>query len=298
MHQQEVFFKPVFEKNGSVTKTADELDVVSLIGNFLGFISRFKRILLSFAITGLLLGIYFYLSSPKQSSSKMILHSAVLTNQEEIEIIDDWNQLLSKHQLNVLAGVLNCREGVLKKLTSISAEEVQKVYSQNNPNGFIVNVKVKDTSILDELQKGIVYGLDNSPYVSEKLAAKRIKYNELIESVNQEIQKLNSTKQTVDDIISSKNPGSTPLLIDISRLNAEWIDLNEKLLNYQEELKFMRGVYVLENFNKGKLSRSLLKPLFFGLAAGCFLGYLLSLVLSVREKIKTFKKRVAAHYPE
>src|SRR6185295_7764394 len=49
----------------------------------------------------------------------------------------------------------------------------QKLYVQDNPHGFIVQVIVKDTSILDNLQQGIVYGLENTEYVKERLITKR-----------------------------------------------------------------------------------------------------------------------------
>ena len=279
-------------RNGNGNHHPDELDVINLIQKALSFFNRFKTILLSSFIAGLAIGLYFYFSSPKQYSTRLIVHSMFLSNQEEIEIIDNWKKLLAGEK-SQLANVLNCRKEVVEKLGRISAEEILKVYASNNPNGFIINVSVRDTSILDELQRGIVYGLNNSPYVKEKIAIHQARDNELIKKTSDEIAKLNATKTTIDSLIRSGH--ATPMMLDISRINAEWIDLNEKMFAYQEDLKFTTGLQVLENFNRGKLTRTgLLKFTFLGMAAGLFIGYLISLLLYVQTKMKAARLTTAS----
>jgi hypothetical protein len=183
---------------------------------------------------------------------------------------------------------MGCDVKVIEKLSNISAEEILKTYAVNNPNGFIINVTVKDNSILDQLQKGIVYGLNNSPYVKDKIETKKARDRELIKKTTDEIAKLNVTKQIIDSLIQTNQRNTSSFILDISRISAQTIELNEKLFNYQEDLKFLTGIQVLENFNKGKLSRNgLLKLSFLGMASGLFIGYLVSLFLFVRIKLKT-----------
>ncbi|MGZ3951829.1 MAG: hypothetical protein ACXVBZ_10555, partial [Flavisolibacter sp.] len=68
---------------------------------------------------------------------------------------------------------------------------------------------------------------------------------------------------------------------------AEWIDLNEKMLGYQEDLKFLSAVQVLENFSRGALTRKgLVKLTLLGLATGAFVGYIISLLVYVTRRIK------------
>jgi len=284
--------KTSITRNGNGNHHPDELDVINLIQKALSFFNRFKIILLSSFIAGLAIGLYFYFSSPRQYSTRLIVHSMFLSNQEEIEIIDNWKKLLAGEK-SQLANTLNCTKEAVKKLSKISAEEILKVYASNNPNGFIINVSVTDTSILDELQRGIVYGLNNSPYVKEKIAIHQARDNELIKKTSDEIAKLNVTKTTIDSLIRSSH--ATPMMLDISRINAEWIDLNEKIFAYQEDLKFTTGLQVLENFNRGKLTRTgLLKFTFLGLATGLFIGYLISLLLYVQTKMKAARLTTAS----
>lgn len=286
MQYENAYLKPI-AKNGTNKTKSDELDVIVLIQKALSFFDRFKIILLSFPIAGLAIGLYFYLNSPKQYPTRLIVHSRFLSNQEEIEIIDNWKEMLSKRGKNELAAVMNCNAGVIEKLNNISAEEILKVYASDNPNGFIIKVSVTDTSVLDDLQKGIVHGLNNGLYVREKLAIRKARDNDLIKRTTEEIEKLNASKALVDRLMQTTSKNTAPVMIDISRSSAEMIDLNEKLLSYQEDLKFLTGVQVLENFSKGKLERhGLLKFPFLGAATGLFIGYLISLLLFVRQKMK------------
>lgn len=286
MQYENTYLKPIV-KNRVNKIYPDELDVIVLIQKGLSFFDRFKIILLSFSIAGLASGLYFYFNSPRQYSTRLIVHSMFLSNQEEIKIIDNWKTLLSKEGRNQLAGVMNCNARVVEKLSNISAEEILKVYASNNPNGFIINVSVTDTSILDELQNGIVYGLNNSPYVKEKLVTRKARDNDLIKRTTEEIEKLDASRTLTGNLVQTTHASTTPVMIDISRNSAEMIELNEKLLSYQEDLKFLTGIQVLENFNKGKLERhGLLKFPFLGIATGLFIGYLISLLLLVRQKMK------------
>jgi hypothetical protein len=142
------------------------------------------------------------------------------------------------------------------------------------------------------LQKGIVYGLNNSPFIKEKITIRKAKNIELIAKVNNEIEKLSTTKTLIDSMIRTRSENPSFLLVDISRINAEWIDLNEKLLSYQEDLKFLSGVQVLADFHKGKMTRQgLLKFSFLGIAAGCFVGYIISLFLYIFQKLKVTTKQ-------
>lgn len=288
LQHENIILKQSIAKNGNGARQPDDLDLVNFIGKTISFVRRFKFILGTFFLAGLALGLYLYFTSPKRFTTRLIVHSMFLSNQEEIEIVDNWKELLGKREIVQLASLMGCDVKVIEKLSNISAEEILKTYAVNNPNGFIINVTVKDNSILDQLQKGIVYGLNNSPYVKDKIETKKARDRELIKKTTDEIAKLNVTKQIIDSLIQTNQRNTSSFILDISRISAQTIELNEKLFNYQEDLKFLTGIQVLENFNKGKLSRNgLLKLSFLGMASGLFIGYLVSLFLFVRIKLKT-----------
>ena len=166
-----------------VATRSDEFDLLALFERFIIFFRRFGKTIIIFGAIGLLLGILSYVTMPKQFGSKLILHSSVLTNAEQIQIIETWQDLLRKQEYELLAAQFNIDPAVLRKTNKIEAEEIQKLYIQDNPNGFTVKVLVRDTSILDELQKGIVHGLQNSDYIKDRIAVRKSNLTQLIKKV-------------------------------------------------------------------------------------------------------------------
>ena len=174
----------------------------------------------------------------------------------------------------------------------MATEEIQKLYVQDNPHGFIIRVTVKDTSVLDHLQEGIVYGLENNEYVKERLNTKKANLVELIEKVKAEMIKLDSTKLAVENILNNKNKNSSSLFVDITAITSGMVTLNEKLLSYQEQLKFARAIQVLQKFNKFSNPESRKGPLTLAVAglAGLVIGFFITLFISVRQKLIERKK--------
>jgi hypothetical protein len=76
----------------------------------------------------------------------MIVHSFFLTNQEEIQIVNNWNDLLKKKEYDPLIKALHCSEDLLRKVKRIKPKEIQQVFSQVNPNGFTIDVLVTDNA--------------------------------------------------------------------------------------------------------------------------------------------------------
>src|SRR5688572_3044553 len=265
----------------------DELDLIVVVERMVAFINRFFFILIIFPTIGIIAAFVIFLSTQKKYTSELVLHSYILTNLENIQIIENWKTLLRKKEYNTLAGIWNSNPDLVKKVKKLSAEEIQKLYVQDNPHGFIVQVTVKDTSILDNLQQGIVYGLENTEYVKQKLITKKANLVELIEKVKEEIAKLDSTKLAVENILNNKNQSSSSLFIDITSINSGIINLNEKLLDYQEQLKFASATQVIQKFNKFSNPESRNGPLLLlvGAITGLVIGYLISLIIAVRRKL-------------
>lgn len=280
--------------------SSDEMDMVGLVEKVLFFLKRFWKPICLFVLLGLALALTSYFISPRQYASRMLLQSRVLTNKEYIEIIESWRELVKDREYGALASLTSSSESLLSKLKKIKADEIQKLYIQNNPNGFYIDVVVTDTSALPALEHAIVSGLENSIYVRERVESKKIWFNQMIGNIQQEIAKLESTKSVIDSMIRHKNNGASPLIVDISSLNTQWVGLNEKLLSFREELRFTRAVQVVQDFSgPGKPeSPKLLKSIFFGLAGGGFVGYLVAIFLYISHRLQLRTKMRRAHLYE
>lgn len=271
-----------------VDTTTEDIDLLLLLERSLGFFKKYRILFIIAFVAGTAWGVYKYVTVQKIYSSRLIAHSSVLTNQEEIQLIDNWDNLIKKHEYTEVAEAFHCPETILHKVKSIEGTEIQKVFSPTNPNGFYIDVNVTDNSILDELQKGIVYGFENGDYVKGRLVFKRDRLKEMIDKTNIEILKLDSNKAELEKIIMGKERPSSSLIVDGSSINRQLIDMNEKLLFWQEELNFSNGIQVLQGFSK--FDKPTGPKLFVLLALGWIfslsLAYIYALISSLNQKLK------------
>jgi hypothetical protein len=264
----------------------DEVDLVQVLERIIRFFSNHKKDLIAAPLAGMLCGCIIYMVQPKVYNSTLILHSQVLSNSEEIEIIDNWNELRKDGEYGVLSKNLNCGVYILRNVKMLSASNIQNV-TAGSTSGFTVDVLVSDTSILENLQKAVIYGLENNEYVKEKVNFKRDNTTKLIASINREIAKLDSTKKKIESNNTGRTPGSSSFIVDISDVNVQMITLNEKLIQNQEALKFVDAIQLLQNFEKYSKPTSprLLKMILSGFFGGIFIGFVWSIWIDVKLKM-------------
>jgi LPS O-antigen subunit length determinant protein (WzzB/FepE family) len=278
----------MLEKQSGQENKSDDLDLINLFERAFSFFRNYGRLIVIFSIAGILAGFAFYKSSPKLYESTLLLHSSILSNTEQINIIENWNDLLRDGEYATLAERLNCDPAMLQKVANITVTEIQKLYISNNPNGFEVKALVKDNAVLNSLSEGIIYGLENSDYIKAKLASKRSNLAELIEKLKIEISKLDSTKKNIENSINNNSQHPSSFIIDVSAITSQMIVLNEKLLGYQDDLKFSGAVQVLHKFEKFEkpVNPKFFKLLVLGFIGGFFIGYVFSLFIYLRKRFR------------
>jgi capsular polysaccharide biosynthesis protein len=265
---------------------SDDIDLINLLEKIYLFFRRFKLIFIIAIIAGILLGSLGYFFSTKLYQSRIILHSSYLTNQEEIEIIGYWDQLLKRGEDVLVAKMLNISKDVISKVAGLDAAEIQKDYSSSNPNGYYVDVKVKDNSVLPELQNAIVHGLNNTPYAVRRLAARKEYLQNGINQLTDEANKLDSVRNNIGAIGSKRE--NTSLLLNVSDINKDLVDMHEKVENYKTELKFISTVQVLQGFIPSGIpvSRSLTVSIAVALIVCLAAAYIFSLIKYVEHRLK------------
>ena len=264
---------------------SDDIDLIGLLERVYLFFRRFRKVFFIAILAGILLGVIVYFLSPKLYQSKLILHSSYLTNQEEIEIIDYWNQLLQKNERKILNPILDCNEELLNKVISLEGAPILKTYSSTDPNGFYITATVSDNSILPELQMAIIYGLNNTEYVKQKNSEKKQDLQALIDNASFEAKKLDSLKNKIESSID-KNP--VPILLNVETINKDLINLNEKLVGYKTELRSLSSVQVLQGFIplNTPISRSLKTSILLGVLFCLAIAYVFSLLKYVEDRLK------------
>ena len=270
------------------SRSPDDIDLLLLVERVMLFFRRYFWIFLVAAILGLAVGCFMYKSLPNIYRSRLVVHSYVLTNPEQIQIVAGWNELLQKKEYATLAEKLNCPENIFGSVKRIKADEIQKLSTPTNPSGFVIDANVTNNSVLDPLQNGLVYGFEHSEYIKERLEVRRETLKELIGKTEIEIAKLDSTKKEVENIIAGTGRSSASLIVDGSSINRQLIEMNEKLLGYKGELKFTNAVQVLQSFNKYQkpVNPKLIPWLIIGLVFFFGLAFLYSVYNSIHTKLK------------
>jgi LPS O-antigen subunit length determinant protein (WzzB/FepE family) len=265
----------------------DEIDLIALLERALSFFNKNKWIFLVSCLCGLLLGFARYSMLPVVYKSRMIVQPVMLTNQNDIQMVAAWNNMLKSGDCESLQPVWNIASSDIEHLAQIKGEEIQKIFTPNNPNGFIISVYVTDPSSLPEIQKGIVYGINNSEYVKERISFKRARLQELIDKTSGEIKRLDSSKAAIEKIINGRGSSSSPLVVDGSSINRQIIEMNEKLLNFKEDLKFTNAVQVIQGFTPTRkpVGPNLILWLGLGLVSGFVIGYVIAVLRSVRKAL-------------
>ena len=274
---------------------SEDIDILALLERATIFFRKYKWIFITAVVLGLVAGYLTYRKLPTVYKSRIVLHSFTLSNEDFIQVIDNYNNLLKKHELEQVSAAFEIPVSVLGKVKQMKSSQIQKVFVANNPNGFYVDVYVTDNAVLGQLQKGIVNGLENIEYIKKQLTIRRSNLRSLIEEVEKEIAKLDSTKSNVEKSLEGKGAHSTALIVDISGINKQMIEMKEKLLGYKQDIQFVNAVQVLQGFSafNNPAGPNLIVWLGLGLIGALALAYCFALILSIREKLRARSRQKA-----
>jgi hypothetical protein len=269
-----------------VSTSTDELDITALFQQATPFFRQYGKLLLVVALVGLLAGFVRYWKTPNLYTSSLVMQPNILTEPEQIAVINNWCALIQKRERPILAKQFNVDVSLLRKVESITADELQKSYTPKNFTAFTVNVVVRDTAILRPLQKGMIYALENSAYIKDKLVSRKSILKSMMQIVQQEITRLGNLQQVVETSLQQPANTGGRIMLNVSGISQQIADLKEKKLNYEEELSFTSAVNVLQNFYTpvNPTFPVLLKQLTLGLCGGLFMGVLISFYLHYKRK--------------
>ncbi|MBS1574503.1 MAG: hypothetical protein JST09_04295 [Bacteroidetes bacterium] len=276
------------EEIKSIHASADDIDLLQLIERIIIFFKKYGWTFFVACILGILSGFYVYRSLPKTYSSRLIVHSSLLTNQEEIQIIEAWNQLLKKKDYKRLSTLFSCSKDIFQTLLQIKADEIQKVFSPTNPNGFIIDVELAEGASLDELQLALLNGLENNGYVKQKTELKKANLLESIAKLKPQIARLDSVRTSLEEMILKGKTTSSPVIVDIAGIYKQLIEMNEKMTIYNDTLRFSNAVQLIQGFDalKKTVGPKLTVWLSLGLVFFLSVAYVYALIHSINEKLQ------------
>jgi hypothetical protein len=225
----------------------DDIDLLRLVANAVNFLKKNGSKLLLSGVAGLFCGVILYFSLPKFYTSRLLLESDVVNNTEVKAIVENWNVMLKSSGYPYLMKELSCDRAILENTTRLEAEPMNP---QNEAQpGCILNVSVRDTSKLAGLQAALINGFKNNVYVTRKVEQHRQGTISQIKKADEEIGRLDSSRQFIEGTVESVRKEKSPLILDVSGISAQKVSLMERKANLEEKLEFVEGIQLIQGFS-------------------------------------------------
>ena len=249
----------------------DDLDMVPVMLKAIVFFRRFGKGIMIASLLGMIVGGFLYYMLPRGYKAKSVFQSSILSNAQGLRVVNDWADLLSKTNQRLAAQVFNMTEDQIDKVHDIIAEIIP---GNEDMGGLTIEVDVSDTTVLPALQRGMVYALNNNPYVKQRIEIRRQNLLDVMSQAQQELRRLDSVKPYLQGFAGGEKDGSGKLILDVSNLSNQRMTSEDRITNALERLHFLAGAYVLQGFilaKSGKLVPAPVLPLL-----GLILGFLIS----------------------
>ena len=275
----------------------EELNIRQIIKDFVHFNVRNKSLIISFVFVGIVSVILFQNLKPSYYETKAICMSGI-SEYERIEQLEELSQrtavdLINHLQINVankdfnqLSVLLNIKKEFTEKIKKIEAEQLyqqdmnEKYYALNK---FEVRLTVFDNTVIDDIQKGLIYYFNNNKFIKDYhqmyISSNLTLINEIdAEMDNLSAMRIEGAKNSLDlssvNIISGK---------DDKTLSNQIISLAQLKEKTQTNNLLLKPLSFVQDFAKtNKTERDLL----LWTILGAFLSYLLSLVISYIIELK------------
>ena len=275
----------------------EELNIRQIFKDFVHFNIRNKSLIISFVLVGIVSVILFQNLKPSYYETKAICMSGI-SEYERLEQLEELSQrtavdLINHLQINVankdfnqLSVLLNIKKEFTEKIKKIEAEQLyqqdmnEKYYALNK---FEVRLTVFDNTVIDDIQKGLIYFFNNNKFIKD--------YHKLYISSN--LSLINEIDTEMDNLSTIRIEGAKNSL-DLSSVN---------IISGKDDKTLSNQIISLAQLKeKTKTNNLLLQPLSFvqdfaktnkterdlllWTILGAFLSYLMSLVISYVKELK------------
>jgi hypothetical protein len=275
----------------------EELNIRQIIKDFVHFNIRNKSLIISFVLVGIVSVILFQNLKPSYYETKAICMSGI-SEYERLEQLEELSQrtavdLINHLQINIankdfnqLSVLLNIKKEFTEKIKKIEAEQLyqqdmnEKYYALNK---FEVRLTVFDNTVIDDIQKGLIYFFNNNKFIKDYHKMYISSNLSLINEIDSEMDNLSTMR--VEGAKNSLDLSSVNIISgkDDKTLSNQIISLAQLKEKTKTNNLLLQPLSFVQDFAKtNKTERDLL----LWTILGSFLSYLLSLVISYVKELK------------
>jgi hypothetical protein len=280
------FFRPIGRMFAAIGKS---------ISNWVKSIQEnFRFVVYAFIICGLL-GFSSRFVLNKRYKTDGIFLSRVLPSGISANIIKDLNDNIGvKENLRVVTQKLNLSENDASGIVSIKLKDMSDTLRLNNDDSLATTLRitliVKDTSLIEKVQKGIINLFENNDYALKRKQIRLANLIELKQNLDSKINSLDTLKNIVSNSIIPKSQGQGNVFLG-EPINP--VSVYEREVSYFREQLFLSEQ--IKNINTFEIIRPFTKiykpnsPNFVtiqavALGAGLLLGLLFAPVFGKRSR--------------
>ena len=274
----------------------EELSLREIINEVILFFINFRILIISVTLIGTLSIIIFQKVRPAYYSSVAIATSGlsaferidytpeVLNQRTAINIINSMQLYLEKEDYYVVAQKLNISEEVASKIKKINAEQIFREDENNkkhNTPKFEIQLSVKDNSIIELIEKGLINYFTTNKYVANYYNQYRITNDQEINAIEDEIKSLKDLRKSSGAKIdmSSTSVLSRKGISEVQNQIIELIQMKSLNTTNQELLKPLSFV---EGFSISQVPERAV--LIFGSIAAV-ISFLLGIIIAVFKNV-------------
>jgi len=273
---------------GSLPEKDDDVDLSMMIRKSQKFFKTYGILILISSLTGLFCGFVVHIAFPKYYKTRLLMESTVLNNMEQGELVDNWNLLLQNNGRLFLEKQFNCSRTTLNNILSLETESMPNLI--DGTNCFVLNLSVRDPAELKNIQDALLYGLRNNDYVRQKVAIRKEDLERQISKADEELTKLDSARSLVESLTKGEKNSNDRLILDVSNISKDKVEIGEKLAALREKLAFGTGVQLVQGVSVPLGPKpGMLSLLGLGLIGGFLIGYFVAFVKSILRMSKNLK---------
>jgi hypothetical protein len=217
------------------------------------------RFVIYFLIVFGLLGLSARFVLNKRYKTDGIFLSKVLPSGISLNIINDLNEKIGvEENLRVVTDKLNLSEKDARNIVSIKLKDVSDTLRLTNDDSLATTLKitliVKDTTLIEKVQKGIINLFENNEYALKRKQARLDNLIELKENLDAKINSLDTLKNIVSNSIMPKSQGQGNVFLGepinpVSVYEKEIVFFREQLF-LNEQIKNINTFEVIRPFTK------------------------------------------------
>jgi LPS O-antigen subunit length determinant protein (WzzB/FepE family) len=265
----------------------DEVDLMELFLNLIIAIRKHFWLIILFFFLGTALGSAYYFSVKKVYQSKMVVSSNILTSSYSKELFENINRHRGEQNTNAIKTLLNVSDSTAKNFAYLEIAKLSQTDDLKEADRFIITADVLDKAVFPELEKGLVYYLENNEFVKIRVEQNKKYMEEMLAKVNAEIIDMERFKEKIMSGTFFENAKGN-VMFDPTTVNSKILELTKEKLNLQNSLELVNSVQVIEGFTQFErptrphLSISLISGSLIGLF---FVGILIAFK-SIRKLLK------------